>query len=73
VKAQNEAVIFPKQAFSRYREINWLTRSPEISAVEFFLRGYLNGEACNILVFPALFSDLKQQIKNVTKRYPTTF
>jgi hypothetical protein len=60
VKAQNEAVIFLQWNFTHDREINWLTRSPEISAVDFFLRGCLNGKACK--KFPVVISDFKQQI-----------
>jgi hypothetical protein len=61
--------LFPNHVISRYRDITWPVRSPDLSACDFFLWGYLKSQ---VFKAPALYTveELKHGIQQEVKRIP---
>ena len=51
--------LFPNHVISRYGDITWVTRSPDLSACDFFLWGYLKSQ-----VFKAPAPNTVQELKH---------
>jgi hypothetical protein len=61
--------LFPNHVISRYGDITWPARSPDLSACDFFLWGYLKSQ---VFRAPASHTvqELKHQIQQEVKRIP---
>ena len=61
--------LFPNHAVSRYGDITWPARSPELSACDFFLCGYLKSQVFRAPA-PHTVQELKRRIQQEVKRIP---
>jgi hypothetical protein len=61
--------LFPNHVISRYGDITWPAKSPNLSARDFFLWGYLKSE---VFKTPAhhIVQELKHRIQQEIKRIP---
>jgi hypothetical protein len=60
--------VFPNYVISRYRDITWPARSPDLSACDFFLWGYLKFQ-----VFKAPAPHTVQKLKQNSARSQMNF
>ena len=61
--------LFPNHVISRYGDIKWPARSPDISARDFFLWGYLKFQVFKAPA-PHTVQELKHRIQQEVKRIP---
>ena len=61
--------LFPNHVISRYGDITWPARSPNLSASDFFLWGYLKSQVFKA-PSPHTVQELKHQIQQEVKRIP---
>jgi hypothetical protein len=61
--------LFPNHVFSRYGDITWPARSPELSACDFFLRGNLKYQVFKAPA-PHTVQEFKYRIQQEVKRIP---
>jgi hypothetical protein len=61
--------LFPNHVISRYGDITWPARSPDLSACDFFLWGYLKSQIFNALA-PHTVQELKHRIQQEVKGIP---
>jgi len=61
--------LFPNRVFSRCGDITWPAKSPDLSACDFFLWGYLKSQVFKAPA-PLTVQELKHQIQQEVKRIP---
>jgi len=61
--------LFPNHVISRYGDITWPARSPDLSACDFFLWGYLKSQVFKAPA-PHTVQELKHRIQQEVKRIP---
>jgi hypothetical protein len=61
--------LFPNHVISRYGDITWPARSPDLLACDFFLWGYLKSQVFNTPA-PHTVQELKYQIQQEVKQTP---
>jgi len=59
----------PNHVISRYGDITWPARSPDLSAYDFFLWGYLKSQVFKVPA-PHTVQELKHRIQQEVKRIP---
>jgi len=61
--------LFPNHVISRYGDIIWPARSPDLSACDFFLWGYLKSQVFKAPT-PHTVQEFKHRIQQEVKRIP---
>jgi hypothetical protein len=61
--------LFPNHVISRYGDITWPARSPDVSACDFFLWGYPKSQVVKAPA-PHTVQELKHRIQQEVKRIP---
>jgi hypothetical protein len=61
--------LFPNHVISRYGDITWPARSPDLSACDFFLWGYLKSQVFKATA-PHTVQELNHGIQQEVKRIP---
>jgi hypothetical protein len=61
--------LFPNHVTSRYGDITWPARSPDLSACDFFLWGYLKFQVFKAPA-PHRVQELKHRVQQEVKRIP---
>ena len=61
--------VFPNHVISKYGDITWPTRSPDLLTCDFFLRGYLKSQVFKAPA-PHTVQELKHRIHQEVKRIP---
>jgi len=61
--------LFPNHVISRYWDITWPARSPDFSACDFFLWGYLKSQVFKTPA-PHTVQEMKHRIQHEVKRIP---
>jgi hypothetical protein len=61
--------LFPNHVISRYGDITWPAKSPDLSACDFFLWGYLKSQVSKAPA-PHTVQELKHRIQQAVKGIP---